>query len=373
MWGSVLCAVLKLALRLELGAEYDSNSTRAEVVAGAQTQDPVVGAAVLRSTARLQLGWRRGINQLRASGLVGGKVFLDGSVQDQNTFVGQLAVDDQLRVHQRLSLGVSGDYYDVSQQTVVSNCSVRSCDRHRDFRSGSAQLRLVGHGDLAQVTLTGGYRGFRWKPDPSYDFQSAQGQLQILVRFDVAHGKSELDLTAGYQLERRFYAGLAARNICPPGDPIEARCLDVGTDSRRDWFHQAGLELTWVGPVLLSAGYALQLTSSTSFGQSLLRGIFTVKLGARLPWQLFLTLKGQLLANKYLDPVLLSREVNSQTLVSIEDENRNAFVADLERPIGRSGVAIEARYSVFTNELSAAPVSFLRQVAYLGVTWRFAR
>jgi len=372
VWGLIFCAVLKLALRLELGAEYDSNATRAEVVAGASTQDPVVGAAVLRSTARLQLGWRKGPNQLRVSGLIGGKVFLDGAVQDQNTIVGQLGVDEQIRLHPRFSLGVSGDYYDVAQQQVLV-CTVRSCDRHRDFRSGSAQLRLVGHADIAQITLSGGYRGFHWKPDASFDFQSAQAQLQVLVRFDVAHGKSELDLAAGYQLERRFYAGLIDRNVCPPGDPIEARCLDVGSAERRDWFHQAGLELTWVGPVLLSAGYALQLTSSNSFGQSLLRGIFTVKLGARLPWQIFVTLKGQLLANKYLDPVLLSREVNSQTLVSIEDENRNAFIADVERPIGKSGVAVEARYSVFTNELSAAPVSFLRHVAYLGVTWRFSR
>jgi hypothetical protein len=64
--------------------------------------------------------------------------------------------------------------------------------------------------------------------------------------------------------------------------------------------------------------------------------------------------------------------VNSQTFISIEDENRNAFIADIERPIGKSGVAVEARYSVFTNELSASPASFLRHVVYLGASYRWS-
>jgi hypothetical protein len=68
--------------------------------------------------------------------------------------------------------------------------------------------------------------------------------------------------------------------------------------------------------------------------------------------------------------VLLDRQVNSQTFISIEDENRNAVIVDLERPIGKSGVAVSVRYSLFTNELSSAPVSFMRHVAYVGVSYR---
>jgi hypothetical protein len=76
--------------------------------------------------------------------------------------------------------------------------------------------------------------------------------------------------------------------------------------------------------------------------------------------------------NKYLDPVLLDRQVATQTFISIEDENRNALVVDIERPIGKSGVAVAARYSLYTNELSAAPVQFMRHVAYLGVSYKIA-
>ena len=122
--------------------------------------------------------------------------------------------------------------------------------------------------------------------------------------------------------------------------------------------------------MLVSAAYGLQLNQSNSFGQSLLRHLFTLKLAARLPWQLYLTLKGQLLLTKYLDPMLLDQQVNSQTFISIEDENRNAFIVDLDRPIGETGLAVDARYSLYTNELSASPVSFLRQVVYLGITYR---
>jgi len=57
--------------------------------------------------------------------------------------------------------------------------------------------------------------------------------------------------------------------------------------------------------------------------------------------------------------------------ITIEDENRNNLILDLERPIGASGVAVVARYSVFTNELSPnADTHFLRQVIYLGLTYR---
>jgi len=68
--------------------------------------------------------------------------------------------------------------------------------------------------------------------------------------------------------------------------------------------------------------------------------------------------------------VLLDRVVNTQTFITIEDENRNAVIVDLERPFVGSGLALNARYSVYTNELSASPVSFLRQVVYLGLTYR---
>ena len=55
---------------------------------------------------------------------------------------------------------------------------------------------------------------------------------------------------------------------------------------------------------------------------------------------------------------------------SVPNEEAFAFITDLERPIGDTGLAVNARYSIFTNEISPSPVSFLRQVVYLGLTYR---
>jgi len=370
--GVLVLAVLKLTLRLELGPEYDSNANRAEIVQGAANNDTPTGSFLLRSTARAGLAWRGGANTLRLQGVLGGKVFFNSDVWDQNVIVGQVIVDDRVRVRDWLDLGFAGDYYDAAQQSTAPPCAVVSCDRHRDFRSGSAVARIGIVDEPGELALTGGYRGFQWKPDPSFDFQA--GQLTALAGVRLQAGgperEHEIDLSASYHLERRFYAGVVDVNACPPGMPLQAACIVPGNAQRRDWFHEGMIELTWLRWVLLSASYSVQLNASDSFGQSLVRHLITAKLGARLFWQLYLTLKGQLLITRYLDPVLLDRQVNTQTFVSIEDENRNAFIADLERPIGRTGLAVEARYSIYTNELTAVPVSFLRQVVYVGISYR---
>jgi hypothetical protein len=366
-------AVLKLALRLELGPEYDSNANRAEIVQGAMDADMPTGSFLVRTTGRGQLVWRSGRNLLRGSALLGGKIFFSPDVQDQNTLVAQAGLEDRIQLHDAVQLSFGGDYYEAHQQTVITTCSVRSCDRHRDFRSGTVATRLFFAGDGGQFALGGGYRGFQWKPDAAFDFHAALFDAGTFARFNVgpADREHELDLSAGYRMERRFYNGVAEQNNCPPG-MLSDTCIGNTGRGRADWFHEGTIDFTWVSKVLVGVGYALQFNRSNSFGQSLLRNIVTLKFSARLPWQLYVTLKGQLLINKYLDPVLLDRQVATQTFVSIEDENRNAVLVDVERPIGKTGVAVSARYSLYTNELSQAPVQFMRHVVYLGVSYKIA-
>ena len=121
---------------------------------------------------------------------------------------------------------------------------------------------------------------------------------------------------------------------------------------------------------MVAVGYGLQLNQSNSFGQSLIRHIVTLKLSYRFPWSIYATLKAQLYASVYLDPVLLDHVFNTLQFTTIEDENRNNVIVDLERPLGNTGLAVNARYSIFTNEITPSPVSFLRQVVYLGLTYR---
>jgi hypothetical protein len=373
--GVVAVAVLKLALRLELGPEYDTNANRAEVVAGAPSSDVPTASPLLRTTMRGTLAWGRGVNLLRVGAGFGAKVFFNPDVYDQTTFVGQASVDERVRVDPRLDLGLGGDYYDATQLDAASPCS--GCLRHRDFRSGTLLGRLTVRDQPGTLSLAGGYRGFEWKPDATFDFQAAQADVVATTPLRGPHD-TEWELIASYHLERRWFAGSADRTCdprkdpncsCPVGAPLDYACLS-NSEARADWFQQAALDLSFLGLLYAALGYAVQLNLSNSIGQSLLRHMLTLKLGYRIPWKIYATLKAQLFLTSYFDPVLLDRRLSSQTFITIEDENRNSVVVDLERPIGTSGVSIEARYSVYTNELSSIPVSFLRQVVYLGVSYR---
>jgi hypothetical protein len=372
-------AVVRFGLTLSLGPEYDSNANRAEVVANAESPDHPVGSFLLRSTAAARLSWKSGVNLLRISVGAGGKVYFNPAVFDQNVFALTLSGEDRVRVARFLHVALVGDYYDAWQLRVAPF-------RARDFRSGSALGRLYLVDRLGEVDLSGGYRGFQYKPDPYFDFQAAQASAYAVARLVFgANDDHELDVASSYHLERRWFNGTLERFLqdatpapgvapatppCAYGQPIQDRCLVAGDAQRTDWFHEAGLEVTYVGPLLVALGYGLQLNLSNSFGQSLIRHILTFKLAYRLPWSLYVTIKAQLYVSTYLDPVLLDRAFNTQQFITIEDENRNNVIVDLERPIGSSGLAVNARYSVFTNELTPSPVSFLRQVVYLGLTYR---
>lgn len=370
MHGLLALAVVRFGLTLSLGPEYDSNANRAEVVAHAESPDAPVGSFLVRTTAEGQLVWRRGINLLRLAGGIGGKVFFNPAVFDQDVGVLQLGAEDRVRVARFLQLGASGDYYDAAQLDVAPY-------RHRDFRSGAALARVYFVDPLGDVTLSGGYRGFQYKPDPYFDFQAAQATARAVARLHFgANQDHELDLASVYHLERRYFPGVIQaldESLCPPGHPILDMCLIAAADGTRraDWWHEGGFELTYVGALLVAVGWAAQLDLSNSFGQSLFRQLLTLKLAYRFPWNLYATLKAQLLVTRYLDPVLLDRIIQTATFVTIEDENRNALIVDLERPVGATGLAVDARYSLYTNELSPSPVSFLRHLVYVGLTYRF--
>jgi hypothetical protein len=317
----LVLAVLKLTLRLELGPEYDSNANRAEIIQGQATNDVPTGSFLLRSTARGTLAWRQGRNTLRLSGLIGGKVFFNSDVWDQNVIVGQITADDRVRVRDWLDLGLTADYYDATQQTTGATCAVVSCDRHRDFRTGSVLARISFFDGPGELALSGGYRGFEWKPDQRFDFQA--GQLTTLVALRLYAGppekEHEIDIAASYHLERRLFTSPVDVNACMPGTPLNPSCILSGSEGRADWFHEGTFEVSWLRWVLLSASYTLQFNDSNSFGWSLLRHVFTAKLGARLFWELYLTLKGQLMIARYLDPQVLGSmaQVTSQTFVTI--------------------------------------------------------
>jgi hypothetical protein len=370
--GLLAIAVVRLGLTLSVGPEWDSNANRAEIVTRGETPDTPISSFLLRTMAQGTLSWRQGINLVRASADLGGKIYFNKDVFDQDVLAFRAGGEDRLRVARFLHLALAGDYYDAWQLPVTPY-------RHRDFRSGAVVGRVHFVDPLGEVTLAGGYRGFVYKPDPEFDFQAAQASASAFTRVRFGRDEDhEIDLAASYHLERRLFNGPVDtfnNDNCGDTSDRQRKCLGIpaGAETRADWFHEGGLDLTYVGTVLASVGYAAQLNLSNSFGQSLLRNIITFKLGYRLPWNLYATVKAQLFVTQYFDPVLLDRLINtqSQAFITIEDENRNNVIVDLERPIGRTGLAVLARYSVFTNEISPnKEVKFLRQVVYLGLTYR---
>lgn len=376
MHALVLLAVLKLTLRLELGPEYDSNANRSEVVSGAVNPDPPVGSALVRTTARLGFAWKRGRSLLKLSAGLGSKVFFNPFVADQDVIVAQAGLDERLRLSRHADLSILGDYYDAYQHLVPSTCT--DCLRRRDFRTGQGGLRITAFDGPGSFWIGGGYRGFQYKPDTYFDFHSPSGEVGASLGTQLGSDDNphELTVSASYRVEHRTYNGVQQlRNnvpACAPDLPLADGCLVPGTHTRVDEFHELGADITYVGVVLASLGYAIQLDRSNSFGQSLLRHVVTLRLGYRLPWHLYASVKAQLLVSNGLDRVQLDRQVSNLTFATIEDENRNAFIVDLEREIPKLGLSVDARYSFFASQLGAQQTSFRRHVAYVGLTYRFA-
>lgn len=369
----VAFAVLRFGLKLELGPEYDSNANRAETIG-----DKAAGAALpipsflLRTTAFGSLRWTAGPSTLRASADLGGKLFFAGPAMPEDVAVAQGALDEQLRLGRHLVLGAGGDYYDAIQprdcpparfgngdQQLSPSVGDTSC--HRDFRAGGGRGQvalLLGDVDLS---LGLGGRAFRWKPDDelSFDGASASAALGLHLRSGEVDDEAEWDLLASARAELRDYHGPKLSSASDPGSDAAPR--------RRDLDAVGTVSLTYVGKLLAGAAYSLDWDRSSSYGQSYLRHLVSLKVAADLGWKLVATFKAQLTFTGYAQPAAIT--TGALVAVTIEDESRDAFIVDLERPLG-GGASLSARYSAYRNGVSNATLDYLRQVVYLGLSYR---
>lgn len=309
-------AALSASLSVDTGLEYDSNVHRAE---GAGS----VGAPLLRGMVGGQLQQAGGRHRLRLSLQGGGKIFFLPAAQAANVGVVQLSMEEAAQLG-RLRLGVVLDYYDSYQQGGPS----------RDLRAASTGLRLGGGAPLldrhsidGSVDVTG--QLFQYKPDSRYTFLAPSLQGRLMARLHA--GDPEL----GHD----FDVGLSAR--------ADYRGYGYG---RTDLYVQAGASAAWVGPVLIQIGYMVQLNLSSSgptmqnpdlLPESYQRHLVLAKLGARLPGELYLTLKGQI-------GLLLSAPGLLVPVATIDEENRSLVMADVERPLPR-GLALSLRYTGYFN------------------------
>lgn len=374
----VALAVVRFALRLEVGPELDTNANRAEryLVVGSVAPDPIP-SLLARGTAQGALAWSAGPSTLRLSATVAGKLFFgdlarrpepaaqgdrDRTLAAQNVVVIQAAADESVRLGRRLLLGLGGDYYEAFQPLgcpPIAGAADTSC--HRDLRSGAPRLAgtlFVGPVDLA---LAGGGRLLDWKPDDSFSFRGAFAHFGAVahLRSGPAEDESEWDLGLSGRFEWRRYLGPRLVGATDPGSALAAR--------REDLEGLLTASLAHVGRVLGEVSYTLDYNGSTSYGQSFLRHLLSLKVACDLPGQITATLRVQLVYTGFTQAATFN--AGTPVPVSIEDQNRDTLLLDLERPMGR-GFALAGRYTVIRNGSGNAPIDYLRHLVYLGVTYR---
>src|SRR2546423_7877572 len=130
-----------LGLRVELGAEYDTNPGRLEEVQGSASA-PIAGSPLGRFVTAADVAATVGVHSLALSAGLAGKGFTRSAAEREDVLVAESSAGWTVRAAGRTSVGLSGAYYDVFQRSGVTAL---------DFRSLGPALRLeqgLGSGGL---------------------------------------------------------------------------------------------------------------------------------------------------------------------------------------------------------------------------------
>jgi len=342
---------LRYDWRLEDGAEFDTNPSRAEHITGT-VNAPIPPASpltrlVVAGNLATPVGAR---NTLALSAALGGKWFTVDEARAANVLVVQASASDTLKLRDSTQASLAVSYYDVFQR--------RSTDLP-DFRSAAPSLRLdqlFGH--AVSVSAGAGYRWFAFKPDDAYSFRAptASFALRQSLAGDVLDGGADWEWTAGGSVEaRNFHGPACSATGCGAGS---------GPTLHHDRFWIGHAEIVRTGGFLLGLGAALHLNRSNSYGESLTRGLFHTRAVVLLPWQVSLSLLGELVVTHYRDPLTFLQPIVGLPSASIEDESRSTFRVELTRLFdGRFEVG--ARYVYYTNAPASGPVDYRRQTFLL--------
>ncbi len=363
-------------LSLESGAEYDSNLHRLEVL-----EEEIAGApdgALVRLGARYQVAFRpkkRSRLQLDLRGA--SKVFAVAEGQSENLAIlyADLGYEQGLGTSQA-KLGVRANYYDAIDIRPFGD-GERPLPG-RSFRSEEAEVTLTLPNEGSQrLSLVLGIRDFTYKPDANYNWRGQQFGLRYAALIwlgnpDTDEDVASIDLRGHYRLGLRDYEGAAFRNACVPNEMPIPQCFVPTQERRADLNHSGAIEGIYTGSNIYSLLYGAELVDSNSFGQALFRQRVEAALTTELPAKLFLTARAIVRINTFIDPLLLARDIQDQSFVSVEDENRNSLSLHLDRDFGRHW-AVEARVAIYSNEFATEELRFRRQTAYLGLLYRFHR
>lgn len=352
----------RYGLRLEAGAEQDTNPTRVEKIRGEvdPAGAPLVPSALSRFVGTIDIAAPVAARQAFALSVsVAGKRFFNETAASiEDVLIAQAQASHTVTLGAGTALALTGAYYDVFQPATRFA---------RDFRSTSPALRLDQALAGGQLSLGVGHRWFSYKVFPDYDFVGPTAALgyRRVIAARAEPGSADWDWSTGLSIEARRFAGLACKDSdnCPPAPGTAA--VD-----HRNRFWTAQLELNRTGAFLFGGGAAAQLNQSNGFGESLLRGLFHLRAVFMLPFELALSARAEAILTHYRESIPLQRHaMTGVPLVTIEDEGRSTVRVELVRPVG-SHWEVGARYTLYSNALlRPIDVSYRRQTALLFVAF----
>jgi hypothetical protein len=263
---------------------------------------------------------------------------------------------------------VSGAYYEAFQR---ASASLAAAIERRDFRSLAPTLQLTwAVAEHLDLSLTGGYRWFVFKPDRDFDFQAPTAGVELRWAHQPESG-ADWEATLGAAYEYRTFGGPALTTDCPiaPSEMLRFGLACSGPNTRRDTFAIGHIDVTRVGRVLAGVGYALQGNRSNSYGETVIRHAFSARLAVGLPGQFTLAASGDLLFAFYREqqPIGQTTIVSGNSIESIDNENRSRVRVDLSRDLTER-LRLFARYTFYANEIATGSnLTYRRQTALLSL------
>ncbi|WP_224242356.1 hypothetical protein [Hyalangium gracile] len=333
--GGARAADTEGALRLTTRLMVDSNAPRDFHSSQTPAPLPDMGLSLLAAGEGRVTGESL---QLVGRYELGGRKYIRYPTED--VLVQAAALEGSTALGTQLGLGVEG--------------------RAKDRRGGSRDYSDLG----ASVFL-------EYVPDVRLALRIRAGAHRFVYRPDwqANFGGSEVGFLGRYRFNRRHslsvFGDYGARRYS-----VEARLPPEGLEGfslgrRRDGALAAGATYTYRGPVALGLTYSFQEISSNSFGETMLRHRLSASAGLRLPWHVTLLAQGALGLSRYPDGIYLSPEI----VLLEEDEGQNSLSLKLARPMGEH-LDVELSYSLYGTRLPRNELSYLRQVAGVGLTWR---
>ena len=346
-------------VRMESGAEADSNVTRTE------DAPTVVAAAVGRLGARIDyrdelLGGKYAVN---VSSLV--RMPVSAKHKDESVM---LDVGELRWLHP-----IGGNALAGVHLTAADSFGVLVPIGARTYRNlGGDALLMLGHGEDHNLMIGVGWRDFVYKPhEPElpphmFDWRGPVASARLdTVLWHTPDRTRSLELAAAVGFEARSYHGMARFNCAPDGSGNS--CPMDSTLRRRDRYQRGGLELIWTGEVVATGSYQVMVVDSNSYGQSLIRQRITAAATMEVVPALFASATATLQIDQYPEGVPIS-DLLHQELTSLEDENRSSLQVLVTRKLS-SAWSLELRAAIW-RDFGTTGASFGRELVYAGVLYQ---